>query len=232
MKSIAPALALLLGTLGTLATSPAAALERPGDELRTLRATTSRGQNPAVLALLDSAVGELAAGRPEQASALLERALRIEPRNPTAWHYLGVANLELGKPTQAEAMAAKSRSLVAGDRGLRDWASRTLIEPARTYVDSGRERPAGTEQRRWPPVEAAAQAWRDVRALTSRDRAVATERARREQADRVRREQAERVREQAAQREERIQQRAAAESERRYRNRRGSNEGVRRSQQL
>ena len=115
MKSIAPALALLLGVFGAVATHSATALERQDDELRTLRAATSRGQNPAVLALLETAERELGAGRPEQASALLERALRIEPRNPTAWHYLGLANLELGNTTQADAMAAKSRSLVAGD---------------------------------------------------------------------------------------------------------------------
>jgi hypothetical protein len=123
-----------------LVTAPAAAVERPGDELRTLRAAASRGQNPAVLALLDAAQRELGAGRPEQAATLLERALAIEPRNPTAWHYLGLANLELGNSAQAEAMAAKSRSLVAGDEGLRDWTARTVIEPVRSFIDSGRDR--------------------------------------------------------------------------------------------
>jgi predicted Zn-dependent protease len=95
--------------------------------------------------LAETAERELGAGQLEQASALLERALRIEPRNPTVWHYLGLASLELGNTAQADAMAAKSRSLVAGDAGnrrLRDWASRTLIEPARGVIDNWRERAA------------------------------------------------------------------------------------------
>ena len=140
MKSIAPALAVLLAAFGAVATHTATALEREDDELRTQRAATARGQNPVVLALLESAERELGAGRPEQASTLLERALRIEPRNPTVWHYLSLAHVELGNTPQAEAMAAKSRSLVAGDRGIRDWATRTLIEPARSYLDTGRDR--------------------------------------------------------------------------------------------
>ena len=175
MKSIAPALALLLGAFGAVATHSATALERQDDELRTLRAATSRGQNPAVLALLETAERELGAGRPEQASALLERALRIEPRNPTAWHYLGLAHLELGHTTQAEAMAAKSRSLVAGDPAPRIFASRYATEPARSQADSARERQV-TEQRGWSPVEAATQAWRDVRSLAWRERDTAAAR--------------------------------------------------------
>ena len=115
MKSIAPVLALILAALAAVATRSATALEREDDELRTLRAANSRGQNPAVLALLEAAERELGAGQPERASALLERALRIEPRNPTVWHYLGLASLELGNTAQADAMAAKSRSLVAGE---------------------------------------------------------------------------------------------------------------------
>ena len=209
MKSIAPTLALLLGAFGAVATHSATALERQDDDLRTLRAAASRGQNPAVLALLETAERELGAGRPEQASALLERALRIEPRNPTVWHYLGRANLELGHTAQADAMAAKSRSLVAGDPPPRNFASRYATESARSSADNQRERQV-TEQRGWSPVEAATQAWRDVRSLAWRERDTAADRARRERAAR----------------EEWIQQQAAAESERRYRNR------VRRQRQL
>jgi hypothetical protein len=234
MKSIAPALALLLAAFGAGATQSATALERQDDELRTLRAATSRGQNPAVLALLETAERELGAGRPEQASALLERALRIEPRNPTVWHYLSLSRFELGHTTQAEAMAAKSRSLVAGEQAPRVFASRYATEPARSYADNRREQQV-TEQRRWPPVEAAAQAWRDMRSFARREGDAADEdmdvRAR-AVAERTRREQAaERTRrERAARREEWIQQQAAAESERRNRNRR-SNE-VRRQRPL
>jgi tetratricopeptide (TPR) repeat protein len=186
MTSIAPALALVLTALAGVAAHPATALEREDDERRTLRAANSRGQNPAVLALLEAAERELGAGQPEQASALLERALRIEPRNPTVWHYLGLASLELGNTAQADAMAAKSRSLVAGDRGLRDWASRTLIEPARSAIDTWREPPKSAQQpRRWPPSEAAAQPRRSVQPPTGRElRDAYTERVRRDRAAR------------------------------------------------
>jgi tetratricopeptide (TPR) repeat protein len=69
--------------------------------------------------LLEAAKQELAAGRPQQASLLLERSLQLEPGNPSAWHYLGVAHLEQGNYAQAEAMAAKSHTLAAADRALR-----------------------------------------------------------------------------------------------------------------
>lgn len=70
-------------------------------------------------ALLEAAKRELTAGRPQQASLLLERSLQLEPGNPAAWHYLGVAHLELGHFDQAEALAAKSHTLAAADRALR-----------------------------------------------------------------------------------------------------------------
>ncbi|MEO8331176.1 MAG: tetratricopeptide repeat protein, partial [Gallionella sp.] len=44
--------------------------------------------SPAVIALLDQAQLENKAGRRETAGASLERALRIEPRNPWLWHEL------------------------------------------------------------------------------------------------------------------------------------------------
>ena len=102
MKTIVPSLVLLVATFGA-ADSPAA------QEL-------ARGDNAAVLALLDAADRELSAKRPDQASLLLERALRIEPSNPAAWHYLGLVRLEQGQYAQAEAMAAKSMALAPQPR--------------------------------------------------------------------------------------------------------------------
>jgi hypothetical protein len=73
-----------------------------------------------VRALLESAEQELRAGRPEQSAVLLERALRIEPHNAAVWYSLGRARLEQGDYAQAEALAAKSHSLGAADRKLRE----------------------------------------------------------------------------------------------------------------
>ena len=141
MESVAPVLALLLGAFSAVASASAAALER---------SAVSPGSNPAVLALLEAAEQDLNAKRPEQASMLLERALGIEPRNPAVWHYLALARLEQGNVAQAEAMAAKSRSLAEGDRALRARTARpaagaALQTPSRAVTrtnDARRERPA------------------------------------------------------------------------------------------
>ena len=165
MKCLATTLASLLAAACTLAASPLSALERQGPELAAFPAA-SRGDNPAVLELLNAAEQALRDGQPEQAGTLLERALRVEPRNPVVWHYLAAARLERGDYEQAEALAAKSHSLGAADRALRSEnaelmataqqasgkpvavpseeppilaSSRWLaaaIEPAREYVDA------------------------------------------------------------------------------------------------
>lgn len=76
-------------------------------------------ENTAVIALLNKAKKQSAAGRMEEASANLERALRIEPRNPLLWHELARVRLEQGQYRQAENMAAKSNMLVGTNRDQR-----------------------------------------------------------------------------------------------------------------
>jgi tetratricopeptide (TPR) repeat protein len=100
---------LLLAASCTLLANSASALER---------ALPSRGANPAVVGLLDAADQELRAQRPQQAAAMLERALQLDPRDPTVWYELGRARLELGKFAEAQAMAAKSHSLAQNNRTL------------------------------------------------------------------------------------------------------------------
>lgn len=200
MKSLAPALAVLIGTLCAAAANPAAAaLER---------AAPLRSGNPAVLALLETAQQELHAGRPERASTFLERALQLEPRNPTVWHYLGVTRLDLGNYAQAEAMAAKSHSLAGNDRALRvsnaelmatalqssgrapTDAERqvlaapstfdTAIERARQYVGAPfepRERRDDAERPRSRSPAAVAQGWRDAQSAAWRRAQAAAQQA-------------------------------------------------------
>ena len=135
MKSIVRSFVLLLAGFGAV-DSPAAQ-------------EFSRGENPAVLALLDAADRELRAKRPDEASLLLERALRIEPSNAAAWHYLGLARREQGQYAQAEAMAATAKTLAPSDErpefAAGDWFD-TALERASTYVDTLRPR----ERRRAP----------------------------------------------------------------------------------
>ena len=63
--------------------------------------------NRAVIALLDRAQADAGAGRPDAASATLERALRIEPRNARLWHELAQLRLAQGQYAQAISLAAK-----------------------------------------------------------------------------------------------------------------------------
>lgn len=74
--------------------------------------------NRAVIALLDRAHQDAGAGRPEAAGASLERALRIEPRNPWLWHELAQLRLVQGQYAQAVSLAQKSNSFSRRDRHL------------------------------------------------------------------------------------------------------------------
>lgn len=79
---------------------------------------TSSSSKPAVVALLAEADRQHQQGERERAAATLERALRIEPRNPLLWHRLAKLKLTQGQYGKAANFAAKSNSFAAQDRGL------------------------------------------------------------------------------------------------------------------
>ncbi len=79
----------------------------------------SPSQNTAVVALLDQAQVQSSAGQLDQASASLERALRIEPRNAALWQELALVRLDQGLYRQAENLASKSNALARDNRRLR-----------------------------------------------------------------------------------------------------------------
>jgi hypothetical protein len=87
-------------------------------------------QPPAVVALLDRAEQQANTGDLDAAAVTLERAIRIDSRNPVLWHHLATIRLAEGEPTEAEQLAAKSNSLAAGNQPLqaRNWE---LIAQAR-----------------------------------------------------------------------------------------------------
>ncbi|MFL6622687.1 MAG: tetratricopeptide repeat protein [Sulfurifustaceae bacterium] len=87
--------------------------------------------NNAVVALVRSARDEAAAGRLNAAASQLERALRIEPRNPALWHELARLRLHQGEFEQAAQCATKSNSL-AGDKPQLRASNWRLIGQART----------------------------------------------------------------------------------------------------
>lgn len=73
---------------------------------------------PAVEALLEAARAAGAQGEGERAAALLERALRIAPRDAWVWHRLAVLRLQQRAWRSAEDFALRSNALSAEPRLL------------------------------------------------------------------------------------------------------------------
>ena len=93
-------------------------------------APAARQENVAIAGLMQSARADSAAGRLANAAASLERALRIEPRNPRLWHELARVRLKQGDYAQAESVAARSNTWAGSDQELRA-ANLRLMEEAR-----------------------------------------------------------------------------------------------------
>jgi Flp pilus assembly protein TadD len=87
-------------------------------------------ESVAVAGLMDSARTDAAGGRLAEAAATLERALRIEPRNPRLWQELARVRLQQGDFLQAESLAQRSNSWAGSDSALRAENAR-IIEQAR-----------------------------------------------------------------------------------------------------
>lgn len=75
----------------------------------------------------------LQAGNPAGAEMLLERALRIEPRNPYYWHTLAQSVYQQGKYEQAVQFCLKADSLSGSDQQLAA-RNRTLLTHARSAL--------------------------------------------------------------------------------------------------
>jgi tetratricopeptide (TPR) repeat protein len=73
----------------------------------------------AVNALLRSAEQQESQGKPAEAVATIERALRIEPRNAHLWNRLAHLRLKQQQSAMAADLAAKSNALAAGDVELK-----------------------------------------------------------------------------------------------------------------
>jgi len=97
--------------------------------------------NKAVIALLDRSKIDFDAGQREAAGSSLERALRIEPRNPWLWYELAQLRLAQGQYAQAISLSHKSIAFAGHERPLQalNWR---LIGNARVAQGD----PAGAEQ--------------------------------------------------------------------------------------
>ena len=80
---------------------------------------TSASLSPAVDALVLAANQKSSSGNLEVASATIERAIRIEPRNANLYYKLALIRLEQSKPRLAEDLAKKSALLAVGDSTLK-----------------------------------------------------------------------------------------------------------------
>ena len=90
----------------------------------------TKPMSPAVLALVSEAERSSASGDLESAVVTIERALRIDSRNPTLTYKLAAIRLKQFKPRLAEDLAKKAALLSADDKALKK-KSWLLISEAR-----------------------------------------------------------------------------------------------------
>jgi len=87
----------------------------------------------AVTILLAQASTQETQAQWERAAALLERALRIEPRNARLWYRLARVRWQQGRFGMAENLARKSLALIRDDEELKQQNAQ-LIEAARRGI--------------------------------------------------------------------------------------------------
>jgi predicted Zn-dependent protease len=157
---VAAWLLLLAGCAG-VRTQPSATSTPSGTQARqpgepaimepVLRTTMSGNQ--AVVALLDRAQTDTDSGQREAAGASLERALRIEPRNPWLWLELAQLRLAQGQYAQAITLAKKSNSFTGHQRRVQAGNWQVIGQARVAQGDS-----AGAEQAFKQAAELAQQA--------------------------------------------------------------------------
>ena len=91
----------------------------PAPEIQTEELQKGQVMSPAAQGLLASAQQQLDSSNWEGAANYLERALRIEPRNPVLWERLATVRYEQRDWQQAIQLAAKSNTLVGANTDLR-----------------------------------------------------------------------------------------------------------------
>jgi len=96
----------------------------------------------AIASLVTGARADVAAGRLTNAAATLERALRIEPRNPHLWQELARVRLRQGDYAQAESVAARSNSWAGSDGRLRAENWRLIAQAREARGDAAGARAA------------------------------------------------------------------------------------------
>lgn len=96
----------------------------------------------AVVSLLDLSDKQARVGRLDASAATLERALRIQPRNPLLWQRLARIRLEQGRLDQSDGLAAKAMALAIGKQKLRAEIWKLVAEIRHQQGDTEGERAA------------------------------------------------------------------------------------------
>src|SRR6266446_2974214 len=140
------ALAAILGGCATVYTPPPGTAPAPAPAPE----SAARIETIAIASLLDGARADTAAGRLANAAASLERALRIEPRNPRLWQELARVRLKQGDYAQAESTAARSNSWAGGDNQLRaeNWRLIARARDARGDAEGAKAALEAAERQR------------------------------------------------------------------------------------
>ena len=115
MKLLSIVLILLL--LASCAVQRQPGLELPGED-PDKTVLPDKSTSSAVITLLDQARDATRAGDYQRAEVLLERTVRIEPRNASLWHYLAKLRLHQGRYQEAIGLAAKSNNLTKNNNAL------------------------------------------------------------------------------------------------------------------
>ena len=87
--------------------------------------------SPASRALVTQAQAQRKRGDLPGATVSLERALRIEPRNPLIWIEMGQLRMDQRNYPQAEAMARKALSMAIGDDRTQSQAWQLVADSLR-----------------------------------------------------------------------------------------------------
>jgi hypothetical protein len=94
------------------------------------------GAGPAVLSLYRQAQDARAAGHPDQAGALLDRAVHIDARNPWVWQAVAGVRMDQKQYDQVEAAALKSNSLAHGNPYVESGNWRQIASARQARGDS------------------------------------------------------------------------------------------------
>ncbi|MDJ0918098.1 MAG: tetratricopeptide repeat protein [Woeseiaceae bacterium] len=126
-------LPLLLPLVGLTACASVPLNEMPGEVADTpaevAESKAQSGSAEAIRELVESSRTSRTAGDYPQALASIERAIRIEPRNPYLWIELAETHLSRGNAQQAAATARKAMSVAGADR-VAKMAAEGLLERA------------------------------------------------------------------------------------------------------